>query len=321
MRSPLLLLTVPALCWAQGPVISVDRPHHDFGRIDGDSRVTHRFRISNRGGANLNISRLNPSCGCTSTVIGQWTLKPGESTEVEAAFNPAGFRGTVRKSIQVVSDDPANPNLTLTFEAEIVREITPSQDSVFFQGVRRTGTTKHAVKLTSGTGRPVRVTRIDAPGAKYLSFGIRPEGGNVWVDIALDGAALPAHQMVGTDAVAIQTDNPRAPLLNVTVQWEAYQALTATPPRVAIAEAPGREHRQKILVANADRKPFRILSARATSSLLRVEGLGGGASDRHELTIVMDARAKAGLYNERITLTTDSPDQREFELRVAASLR
>lgn len=321
MRPSLFLLMVPALAWAQGPVIHVDQPHFDFGRIDGDTKVTHRFKVTNRGSANLNITRLNPSCGCTSTVIGQWTLKPGESTNVEAAFNPAGFRGIVRKSIQVVSDDPANPALTLTFEADVVREITPSQDNVFFMGARRTGTLRQSVKLVSGTGRPVRVTRVDSPGARHLAFATRPEGNNAWVDITLDGAALPPHQMVGTDALAIQTDNPKVPLLNLTVQWEAFQALTAQPPRVAFTGTPGGEQRQKVTLSQVDRKPFRILSAKATSGHIRVEGLTGGAADRHEFTVVLDKAAKAGLYNERLTVTTDCPDQREIELRVVAVLR
>lgn len=321
MRVPLFLLMVPALSWAQAPVIHVDQTHFDFGRIDGDTKVTHRFRVTNRGNAFLNITRLNPTCGCTSTVIGQWSLKPGESTDIEAAFNPAGFRGVVRKSIQVISDDPKNPAVNLTFEAEIVREITPSQEAVFFPVVRRTGTQKQSVKLISGTTRPVKVTGVEAPGARHLSFATRAEGKNAWVDITVDGSKLPVHQAVGTDSLAIRTDNPKAPLFNLTVQWEAYQALTATPSRVVFAEAPGRDLRQTIVITHGEHKPFRILSAKATSSLIRVEGLGRPASDRQEITVVLSGGAKAGLYNERLTLTTDSPDQGEIELRVAASLR
>jgi len=321
MRVPLFLLMVPALSWAQAPAIHVDQAHHDFGRIDGDTKVTHRFRVTNKGNAFLNITRLNPSCGCTSTVIGQWSLKPGESTDVEASFNPAGFRGVVRKSIQIISDDPRTPALNLTFEAEVVREITPSQEAVFFPVVRRTGSQKQSVKLISGSNRPVRVTGTEAPGARHLSFAARAEGNNAWVDITLDGSKLPPHQAVGTDSIAIRTDNARVPIINLTVQWEAFQALAATPARVAFAEAPGRDLRQKVVITHADRRPFRILTAKASSSLLRVEGLGGPATDRHEITVVLSGGAKAGLYNERITLGTDSPDQGELELRVAASLR
>ena len=120
MRFPALLLLVPALGAAQEPspappsqpaqvhpapraeapppeakvpVIAIEQPHFDFGRIYADTKAVHRFKVANKGAAPLNISRLIPSCGCTSTVIGQWTLDPGESTEVEATFNPARVPG------------------------------------------------------------------------------------------------------------------------------------------------------------------------------------------------------------------------------------
>ena len=122
MRIPALVLLAPVVCLAQAaPHISFEASHFDFGKISADTKVSHRFKVTNTGQAPLNITRLNPSCGCTSTVLGKWTLAPGESTDIEVTFNPAGFRGLSRKSIQVVSDDPASPTSTLTFEADVVR--------------------------------------------------------------------------------------------------------------------------------------------------------------------------------------------------------
>jgi hypothetical protein len=37
--------------------------------------------------------------------------------------------------------------------------------------------------------------------------------------------------------------------------------------------------------------------------------------------VVLAAKARPGLYTEKVLLTTDDPDQPELELRVAASLR
>ncbi|BDU75003.1 DUF1573 domain-containing protein [Mesoterricola silvestris] len=321
MRSILSSLLVPALCMAQAPVISVDQPHFDFGKLYGDAKAVHRFRISNKGNAPLNISRLNPSCGCTSTVIGQWTLNPGQSTEVEATFNPAGFRGTVHKSIQVVSNDPANPTVDLTFEAELLREIMPSTEAVFFQDVLRTSPRKASVRLVSGNGKPVRVTEVKAPGAPYLHGSARAEGNDAWVDILVDGSRIPASRTSGTDAVVVKTDNPRAALINLTVQWELRASVVAEPGRVAWVEPAGRELRSKVVLKQVDGKPFRVLSARTTNPVIRVEGAGKGAASHQDLQVILAANAKAGMYSEKVILTTDSPDQPEVEIRVAASLR
>ncbi len=321
MRTLVFSLMVPALCAAQAPAISVDQPHFDFGKISGDAKAVHRFKVSNKGNAPLNISRLNPSCGCTSTVIGQWTLNPGQSTEVEATFNPSGFRGLVHKSIQIVCNDPSNPTLSLTFEAEVQREIMTSTDAVFFQDVLRTVPRKTSVKFSSGNGQPVHITKTDIPDAPYLTTNVRADGKDAWLDILLDGRKIPANRQIETRTVIVHTDNPKMPLVNISVEWQMFASILADPVRVAWVEPPGKEQRTRIALRQVDGKPFRILSARCTNPLLRVEGLGKGPAAQQEVYVVLSASAKAGMYNEKVVLVTDSPDQPELELRVAASLR
>lgn len=329
MHPTLMFLVAPVVCIAQAPPpapaaphISFEATHFDFGKIPGDTKVTHRFKVTNIGKAPLNITRLNPSCGCTSTVLGKWTLAPEESTEIEVTFNPAGFRGVSRKSIQVVSDDPVQPNSTLTFQAEVVREIMLSTDSVFFQDVVRTGSRKASVKLTTGNDRPVKVLEVRAPGAPYLSLATRPEGNDAWVDITLDGSGIPAGKQVGLDRVAVRTGNPRVPNLQIDVQWELRASVVADPIRVAWAgETAGKELRSPVSLKQVDNKPFRILSAKPSSPLITLDGLDKAPAARHDLEVVFSATARPGMYNEKITLTLDDPNQPTLELRVSAQLR
>ena len=323
MRLLPILLT-PVVCLAQAPAvphISFDATHFDFGRIPAEAKVFHRFKVTNTGKAPLNITALNPSCGCTSTVVGKWTLAPDESTEVEVTFNPAGFRGVSHKSIQVVSDDPASPNSTLTFEAEVVREVMLSTDSVFFQDLVRTTPRKASVKLTSGNEKPVQVTDVKSPGAPYLSTALRTEGNDAWLDITLDGRKIPPGRQLGADPIFLRTSNPKVPALSVTVQWELRASVTAVPLRVAWREPAGQELRSEVVLRQSDNRPFRILSARSSNDLLTVTGLDQAAAARHDLQVVLSDKARAGLYTEKITLTLDDPDQPELDLRVSADLR
>jgi hypothetical protein len=322
MRIPALVLLAPVVCLAQAaPHISFDATHFDFGKIPGDVKVSHRFKVTNTGQAPLNITRLNPSCGCTSTVIGKWTLAPQESTEVEVSFNPAGFRGVSRKSIQVISDDPASPTTTLTFEADVVREVMPSTESVFFQDLVRSVPRKVSVKLSSGTDRPVTLTEAKAPGAPYLTAALRQDGKDAWVDITLDGHKIPAGRQVGADAIIVRTSNPKVPTVTLTVQWEMRASVTADPLRVAWSETVGQELHAKVVLKQVDGKPFRILSSKTTNPVLTVEGITKNAAARHEIEVVLSAEARPGLYTEKVVLTLDDPNQPELELRVSASLR
>jgi hypothetical protein len=322
MRIPALIVLAPIVCMAQGaPHITYDATHFDFGKIAADAKVSHRFKVTNTGKAPLNITRLNPSCGCTSTVLGKWTLAPEESTEVEVTFNPAGFRGVSRKSIQVVSDDPVSPTTTLTFEADVVLEIMPSTDSVFFQDLVRSVPRKASVKLSSGTDKPVVLTDAKTPGAPYLTTALRKDGKDAWVDITLDGRKVPAGRQVGADAIIVRTANARVPAVTITVQWEMRASVTANPLRVAWSEPAGTELRSSVLLKQVDGKPFRILSSRTTNPVLSVEGNGKTAAVSHEIQVVLASNAQPGLYTEKVLLTLDDPDQPELELRVSASLR
>jgi hypothetical protein len=254
-------------------------------------------------------------------VLGKWTLAPGESTDIEVTFNPAGFRGLSRKSIQVVSDDPASPTSTLTFEADVVREIMPSTDSVFFQDLVRSVPRKISVKLTSGTERPVELTDAKAPGAPYLATALRRDGKDAWVDITLDGRKIPAGRQLGADAVIVRTTNPKVPSITLTVQWEMRADVTADPLRVAWSEPAGKPLSSKVLLKQVDGKPFRILSWKSTNPALSVTGSDQPAASRHEIEVVLSADARPGLYTEKVLLTLDDPNQPQLELRVSASLR
>ena len=324
MRPFLFSLIVPAVCFAQAPKIVVDQAHFNFGKLFGETKAVHRFRVTNQGSAQLNISRLNPSCGCTSTVMGQWTLNPGQSTEVEATFNPAGFRGLVHKSIQVISNDPSTPTLTLTFEAEVLREVNPSMDSVFYQDIARSaGTQRQSVTFSSGNGHPVRILDASFADAPFLKAAVHPKGLDAVVDITLNPREVPPSRAIGTTTLNVRTDNPKAGNLAISVIWELRASIVAQPIRVAWVEAAGKEQRAKLVFRHVDKKPFRIKGAKSTLSLLRIEGLdkAGSLAEEHELTVVLGAQAKAGMYNEKILVQTDSPDQPEVEVRVAASLR
>ena len=318
MRIPTLFL-VPTLVFAQAPALTFEKIHHDFGKVSPDKKVAYRFKATNSGNAMLNITHLNPSCGCTATVPGKWSLNPGESTEIEATFNPAGMKNLVRKSIQVTSNDPKNPVLTLTFEAEVVQEINLETSALFFLEVPRSSSRKSTVRLRSGNGQPVIITEIKAPGAPYLSGTVKQDGKDAVVEMTFDPQKVPQGSPRGVDKVTLRTGSATQPTLTVDVQWEIKASITSAPDRVVFKDATGKDHRMTVTMKHVEGKAFTLTGAKPTSPLLRVEGLGRKGTQQ-EVVVILAGSAKAGSYNERIQFTTDDPDQPVVELRVAAFL-
>ena len=215
-----IILTTSVICLAQDvPKIGFQSTHYDFGKIYGDKKVCHRFVVTNKGQSLLNISKLNPSCGCASTVLGKWTLTPNEAANVEVIFNPTGLCGLIKRSVQVISNDQNSPVTTLTFSAEVIREVMPSTTSVFFDHLTAATSKKVSIKLVSGNSQPVRITKIESQGVPYLAFFTQHEGNDIKLEITINGRNIPNGKYMGVDNVYVHTANTKMPI-TISVQWD-----------------------------------------------------------------------------------------------------
>jgi hypothetical protein len=317
--APALLAQAPAP--VPDPVLTFDKVHHDFGKISAEKKVSVKFKVTNTGKSILNITNINPSCGCTSTMLGKWSLVAGESSELEASFDPKGNRGQVRKSIQVTSNDPKNPVATLTMEADVVQDIMPSTTSVFFTDVPRSTPRKAVVRLSSGGAQPVQVTEVKVPGAPYLTSSFHPEGADVLVELTFDGRKVPSGQVRGVEAVTIRTTNANQPTLSLSAQWELKAFVNLKPDRVTWVDVAGKEYRSTLNLSQAEGKPFTLTGVKSSNPLIKVEGLTRKSAVAHDVTVILAAGTKAGSLSEHLTFTTDLAEQPEVEVRVAAILR
>lgn len=316
----ILLACAAVSLLAQAPAISFDTFHHDFGRITPDRKVSAKYRVTNTGNAVLSITQVRPSCGCTATVLGKWSINPGESTELEATFDPHGQRGIVRKSMEVFCNDPKTPNVTLTLEAEVVQEVMPSQEAVYFT-TARSASIHASVRYASGNGEPVRITEARAPGAPFLAFTWRPDGKDAVLDVAFNGRAVAKDQFRGVETATVRFTNTHVPQLPLDIQWELKPAVMTIPTGLVFEGSAGTELHTKLVLKQAEGHAFRVTGMSCSLPQVRVEGLLQKAAPQQELNVVMPATMKAGRYSETLALTTDDPDQPELTIRISAILK
>jgi len=105
---------------AAAPIIEVDNPDYDFGKLAGASAVTHSFLISNVGDAPLSILDVRTSCPCTATALSKSELAPGESVQLEVTADLTNFGGHVSQSIYVSSNDLIHRKLTLHVTGQVI---------------------------------------------------------------------------------------------------------------------------------------------------------------------------------------------------------
>lgn len=100
------------------PVIQFETMDHDFGTINEGDKAEYIYKFKNTGNADLVLTSVKPSCGCTVPTYTQTPVKPGESGEIKAIFDSSGKPGQQQKTITVTSNTEKGTE-TLNFKANV----------------------------------------------------------------------------------------------------------------------------------------------------------------------------------------------------------
>lgn len=118
----LLLTAAAGSALAQGKVEIVGGDKHDWGTVaPGALKAT--IVVKNAGTDVLNISRVQPSCGCTSSPIDRSVLQPGETGSIAVTLN-ATSNGPIQKLLTVYSDAPGDTAHVIQLVANIRQTIS-----------------------------------------------------------------------------------------------------------------------------------------------------------------------------------------------------
>jgi hypothetical protein len=96
------------------------RKIYDFGEIKEGAKVSTIFLFKNKGESDLIINDVRVSCGCTAVLLSSKTIKPGKTAELKVTFDSRGFKGEIKKSIYVHSNDPQHPIIQLRIESRVL---------------------------------------------------------------------------------------------------------------------------------------------------------------------------------------------------------
>lgn len=101
---------------------------YDWGTVPPGT-LKAQVEIKNVGKSPLNITKIQPSCGCTTAPLDKDVLQPGESAKMDVSVN-VRHTGALRKNITIYSNDPENPTKLLQLVANVEEDLafTPNND-------------------------------------------------------------------------------------------------------------------------------------------------------------------------------------------------
>jgi hypothetical protein len=264
----LLLSTMPVLTWASAPPGPITPSYpaavpaatfanpakapkikfltvkHDFGKVEEGPEVKKLFRFANLGKGTLRIERVQPSCGCTGAEAdGRNEIPPGESGAIRVSYNTNGRPGHTIKTVTVVTNDPNNQQVVLTFEVDVVRDIDINPGQVYFFNVKHRESKTLSVTILAKAGKPFKVLEAkSANGAvsvaltPYVEKPVPPAAGPSRKGAVLE-VTLPADREIGDifDEIVCKTDSLKKPEIKVPVNGSVIGRVQVMPKNVYLS--------------------------------------------------------------------------------------
>jgi hypothetical protein len=157
-----LIASPPGAAAASPPAIVFESETCDLGSLVQGEQPACLFAFTNAGEGELRIHQVEPTCGCTTALLSAPLLRAGDRGAIRVVFDSGNFAGEVVKEVEVRSNDPARPSLTLRIKALVEPEIDFEPRAVAFADVRAGAAMLQAVMLTNRKAEPVRILRLEA---------------------------------------------------------------------------------------------------------------------------------------------------------------
>lgn len=221
------------------PVIEVANPVHDFGKVAPNKKYNCEFEFKNVGNAQLKITKIQTTCGCTVPQLKKKTYAPGESGSIKVAFRTPTRQGSTSKRLYILSNDKKNPKLGLTLKATVELKVSFKPKSLELS-LKAENADARPVTITSKDGQAFAIKSITStrniitadfdPEAEATEFVLEPKidmaqlkenlKGNVKIGVTHPGSGLiniPYSTLalfeVSRPRIVIQNADPKSPVV------------------------------------------------------------------------------------------------------------
>jgi hypothetical protein len=153
----------PASTNALGPRIKFATPIFDFVRAKAGDAVKHDFIFTNLGDQVLEVTAVNPGCGCTT--VGDWTkrVEPGQTGLIPIQFNSAGYpAGPVQKHPTVICNDKTQPTYPLQIVGTLWKPIDVSPAYAILNMSSDSQTASTTVHITNNMDDFIAITGLES---------------------------------------------------------------------------------------------------------------------------------------------------------------
>ena len=328
-----LLVAAPASALAQAakpaaPAASAAAPKlvlveekKDAGTVPKGEVIHATFVLKNEGKADLHVTDVKPSCGCTAPEYDK-TIKPGAEGKVVLNVDTKTFQGPISKSALILTDDPEKPQVTVFVMAN-VKPFVETLPVGFFRLQALTGETATSDLILASDEPDFKPTKVETPNS-YLKAALAPaaeaekvagKGANQWKVTLTSTPDAPEGLLGGY--VKVQTGAAKQPELSLAVSGYVKPTLSVTPLSVNFGNFEPKADPVKRTVTivnnNAKNEAFQVTKAEANVPGVKTEIVMADKA-RAQVIISVDDKVKKGVFDGFVTVSTNDPSKKEIKI-------
>jgi hypothetical protein len=222
---------------AAGPKIAFDQAVFDFGKVKAGELVKHSYTFTNTGDAELEVTAVQPSCGCTTA--GDWTHKvaAGQTGTIAVQFNSANFNGAVFKTVTVTCNDKANGKPVLQLKGTIWKPIEVNPQFAMINGVNtESGPASSIVRIINNTDEPLTLSPPESNNKSFVATLATNVPGKEYQVTVTTVPPLAAGNVQGQ--ITLKTSSSNLPIASITAWANVGAVISVNPLQLGLGQTP-----------------------------------------------------------------------------------
>ena len=280
---------------------------HDFGTVPHGTLCTHKLSVTNIYGVPIQVTDIRVECGCLKAYPPNKVLLPNEQAEFVVTMNAGAFKGLNSKKMQVAFGPNFVSVAVLRFVATSREDVTLTPGEVDF-GIISQGSKPSKTVVLKYNGRQGD-WKLDAIASASPAFDVEVKeasrgallGVEYYIVVSMKSDA-PAGSI--NDSIAIKTNDPAVPVVNVNVRAAILAPVRASPDKLDFKDVKvGEAVTFKVIVKPSASCTLTALTEDADGFSLETSAT---ASNLHIVTVKFEPK-KAGVFRKEFKIQSNLP--------------
>jgi hypothetical protein len=304
-----------------GPKLVLAEDKKDVGTVAKGETIKQTFLVKNSGKADLHITDVKPSCGCTVPEYDK-VIKPGGEGKITLNVDTKNFQGQISKSALVVSDDPSSPQATIFLTAN-VKPYVEALPYGFFRIQALTGESATSEVTLVSDEPDFKPTKAEVT-QSYLTATLAPVPEKERIPnknpnqykITLTSKPDAPEGLVG-GYVKVATGVKKQPEMDLAISGYVKPTVSITPSSVNFGnfDPKGDAVKRNVMLVNNNTKNdgFSVMKAETNVPGISAEVVSLDKS-RVQVVLTVDQKIKKGVFDGTLVIRTN--DSAHGEIRV-----